>query len=222
MALNLFNQFLAPQHLGIPLTLPALIFPFILASLPPHPLWLSNRLFNLRQWLFLKGAHDLFTPLKKAGYKWIPLMVALLTYITLLNTLGLLPYTFTPTTQLSITLSLATPLWLMTIGLGLKHQPSKTLAHLLPQGTPTALIPALVAIETISLLIRPLALGVRLAANLTAGHLLMQLTAMASFILLPSLPPLAALTGLLLVLLTLLEIAVALIQPYVFVLLLTL
>ncbi|KAK2873264.1 hypothetical protein Q8A73_024533 [Channa argus] len=89
-------------------------------------------------------------------------------------------------------------------------------------GTPTLLIPVLIIIETISLFIRPLALGVRLTANLTAGHLLIQLIATAAFVLLPLMPTVAILTATLLFLLTLLEVAVAMIQAYVFVLLLSL
>jgi len=104
----------------------------------------------------------------------------------------------------------------------MRTQPTHALGHLLPEGTPTLLIPVLIIIETISLFIRPLALGVRLTANLTAGHLLIQLIATAAFVLLPIMPTTAILTSILLLLLTLLEVAVAIIQAYVFVLLLSL
>lgn len=104
----------------------------------------------------------------------------------------------------------------------MRNQPTHALGHLLPEGAPTLLIPVLIIIETISLFIRPLALGVRLTANLTAGHLLIQLIATAAFVLLPLMPAVAVLTMALLFLLTLLEVAVAMIQAYVFVLLLSL
>lgn len=104
----------------------------------------------------------------------------------------------------------------------MRNQPTHALGHLLPEGTPTALIPVLIIIETISLFIRPLALGVRLTANLTAGHLLMQLIATAAYVLISVMPVVATLTAIVLFLLTLLEIAVAMIQAYVFVLLLSL
>lgn len=104
----------------------------------------------------------------------------------------------------------------------MRNQPTHALGHLLPEGTPGPLIPVLIIIETISLFIRPLALGVRLTANLTAGHLLIQLISTAAFVLLSSIPAVALLTSTVLVLLTLLEVAVAIIQAYVFVLLLTL
>lgn len=71
-------------------------------------------------------------------------------------------------------------------------------------------------------MIRPLALGVRLTANLTAGHLLIQLISTGLFVLLSLQPAVAILTGALLLILSLLEVAVAIIQAYVFVLLLSL
>lgn len=143
-------------------------------------------------------------------------------FLITINMLGLLPYTFTPTTQLSLNMALAFPLWLATVIIGMRNQPTHALGHLLPEGTPTALIPVLIIIETISLFIRPLALGVRLTANLTAGHLLMQLIATAAYVLISVMPVVATLTAIVLFLLTLLEIAVAMIQAYVFVLLLSL
>ncbi|NXX24013.1 ATP6 synthase, partial [Podargus strigoides] len=111
---------------------------------------------------------------------------------------------------------------LATVLTGLRNQPSISLAHLLPEGTPVLLIPALILIETTSLLIRPIALGVRLAANLTAGHLLIQLISTATVALSSTIPAVSVLTFLILLLLTLLEVAVAIIQAYVFVLLLSL
>lgn len=143
-------------------------------------------------------------------------------FLLTLNMLGLLPYTFTPTTQLSLNIGLAVPFWLATVLIGLRNQPTAALGHLLPEGTPGPLIPVLIIIETISLFIRPVALGVRLTANLTAGHLLIQLIATAAFVMASTAPTVSILIGAILFLLTLLEVAVAIIQAYVFVLLLSL
>ncbi|KAF1438548.1 ATP synthase subunit a, partial [Spheniscus mendiculus] len=111
---------------------------------------------------------------------------------------------------------------LATLLTGLQNQPSVSLGHLLPEGTPTPLILALILIKTTSLLICPLALGVCLTANLTAGHLLIQLISTATTALLPVIPTVSILTTSILLLLTILEVAVAIIQAYVFILLLSL
>nr|ACO92875.1 ATPase subunit 6 [Garrulax canorus canorus] len=221
MNLSFFDQFSSPSLLGIPLILISLTFPaLLLPSLDNR--WVTNRLSTLQLWLVNLITKQLMTPLNKNGHKWALILTSLMIFLLLINLLGLLPYTFTPTTQLSMNLALAFPLWLATLLTGLRNQPSTSLGHLLPEGTPTLLIPALILIETTSLLIRPLALGVRLTANLTAGHLLIQLISTATVALFTTMPMVSLLTFLVLFLLTILEVAVAMIQAYVFVLLLTL
>nr|WNH19142.1 ATP synthase F0 subunit 6 [Menticirrhus saxatilis] len=221
MAMSLFDQFMSPTYLGIPLLALALTLPWILFPSPASR-WVSNRLMTLQGWFINRFTQQILTPLSLGGHKWALLLTSLMVFLITLNMLGLLPYTFTPTTQLSLNLGFAVPLWLATVLIGLRNQPTVALGHLLPEGTPTPLIPVLIIIETISLFIRPLALGVRLTANLTAGHLLMQLTSSAAFALLSMMPAVAILTTVLLFLLTILEVAVAMIQAYVFVLLLSL
>nr|YP_009479873.1 ATP synthase F0 subunit 6 [Streptopelia decaocto]AOV63719.1 ATP synthase F0 subunit 6 [Streptopelia decaocto]AVX48204.1 ATP synthase F0 subunit 6 [Streptopelia decaocto]BCD55731.1 ATP synthase subunit 6 [Streptopelia decaocto decaocto] len=221
MNLSFFDQFTSPCLLGIPLILLAMLFPALLLP-SPNNRWITNRLSTLQLWLFHLITKQLMIPLNKNGHKWALLLTSLMILLLSINLLGLLPYTFTPTTQLSMNMALAFPLWLATLLTGLRNQPSIALGHLLPEGTPTLLIPALIMIETTSLLIRPLALGVRLTANLTAGHLLIQLISTATTALLPIMPTISLLTALILFLLTILEVAVAMIQAYVFVLLLSL
>nr|AYP58030.1 ATPase subunit 6 [Staphida castaniceps]WDE24839.1 ATP synthase F0 subunit 6 [Staphida castaniceps] len=221
MNLSFFDQFSSPSLLGIPLILISMTFPaLLLPSLDNR--WVTNRLSTLQLWAVNLITKQLMTPLNKKGHKWALILTSLMVFLLLINLLGLLPYTFTPTTQLSMNLALAFPLWLATLLTGLRNQPSASLGHLLPEGTPTPLIPALILIETTSLLIRPLALGVRLTANLTAGHLLIQLISTATVALFSTMPVVSLLTFLVLFLLTILEIAVAMIQAYVFVLLLSL
>nr|YP_010172992.1 ATP synthase F0 subunit 6 [Caranx crysos]QSH90818.1 ATP synthase F0 subunit 6 [Caranx crysos]WNH17946.1 ATP synthase F0 subunit 6 [Caranx crysos] len=219
--MSFFDQFMSPVYLGIPLMALALTLPWILYP-TPSTRWLNNRLLTLQGWFINRFTQQLLLPLNPGGHKWATILTSLMIFLITLNMLGLLPYTFTPTTQLSLNMGLAVPLWLATVIIGMRNQPTHALGHLLPEGTPTLLIPVLIIIETISLFIRPLALGVRLTANLTAGHLLIQLIATAAFVLLPLMPTVAILTTILLFLLTLLEVAVAMIQAYVFVLLLSL
>lgn len=225
MTLSAFDQFLSPTLLGIPLIALALILPWPLYPTPqPAPLhrWLANRLLSFQNWFINWIISQVILPLNPGGHKWAALLISLMIFIITLNILGLLPYTFTPTTQLSLSLGLAFPLWLATVILGIRNQPTEALAHLLPKGTPTLLIPVLIVIETISVFIRPLSLGVRLTANLTAGHLLIQLISSAVLVMLLQASPIAIPTMVILFFLTLLETAVAVIQAYVFVLLLSL
>ncbi|YP_009687356.1 ATP synthase F0 subunit 6 (mitochondrion) [Pyxicephalus adspersus] len=221
MTMNLFNQFASPNNFGIPLILIAMVFPWI-TFLTPSNRWITNRVTSSQTWFLKTFSKQIFLPLNPTAHKWAFLLSALMLFLLGMNLMGLLPYTFTPTTQLSLNLGLATPLWLATVITGLRNQPTASLGHLLPEGSPSPLIPILIIIESISLLIRPLALGVRLTANLTAGHLLIQLISLATSAMLSSSIFISMLTFSTLVLLTLLEIAVAMIQAYVFVLLLSL
>nr|YP_783979.1 ATP synthase F0 subunit 6 [Galaxiella nigrostriata]BAF34221.1 ATPase subunits 6 [Galaxiella nigrostriata] len=221
MMLSFFDQFASPMFMGIPLMAIALILPWVLYPTPTSR-WLNSRLMTLQTWFINRFIKQLLTPLNLAGHKWALMFTSLMIFLMSLNVLGLLPYTFTPTTQLSLNMGLAIPLWLATVIIGVRSQPTAAMGHLLPEGTPVPLIPVLIIIETISLFIRPLALGVRLTANLTAGHLLIQLIATAAFALLPMMTTMAIMTTVILFLLTLLEAAVAMIQAYVFVLLLSL
>nr|YP_010234403.1 ATP synthase F0 subunit 6 [Acanthodactylus erythrurus]QTA72556.1 ATP synthase F0 subunit 6 [Acanthodactylus erythrurus] len=220
MALNFFNQFNIPYTLWIPLIIPAMAFPLTLMFSTNR--LMKSRCLAIQSWLLMNIAKQLMLPISTSGHKWTSTFISIMLLIISLNTLGLLPYTFTPTTQLSMNMALATPTWLMTILVGLRNQPTMSLGHLLPEGTPTPLTPMLIMIETVSLFIRPIALGVRLTANLTAGHLLMQLTSTAVLAVFNTMPLTSLLTLILLMLLTCLEMAVAMIQAYVFILLLTL
>nr|YP_001293819.1 ATP synthase F0 subunit 6 [Spratelloides gracilis]BAF64132.1 ATPase subunits 6 [Spratelloides gracilis] len=221
MMLSFFDQFMSSTYLGVPLIALAITLPWVLYPTPSSR-WLNNRVITLQGWFVNRFTQQLLLPLNPGGHKWAALFASLMIFLITMNMLGLLPYTFTPTTQLSLNMGMAVPLWLATVIIGMRNQPTAALGHLLPEGTPVALIPVLIIIETVSLFIRPVALGVRLTANLTAGHLLIQLIATAVFVLLPMMPTVAILTATVLFLLTLLEVAVAMIQAYVFVLLLSL
>nr|WAB69961.1 ATP synthase F0 subunit 6 [Osteocephalus vilarsi]WAB70026.1 ATP synthase F0 subunit 6 [Osteocephalus vilarsi] len=221
MTLNLFSQFASPSLLGLPLIFVAMVIPWLLFPTPCLR-WTTNRLATIQAWFVKSFTKQIFSPLNTPGHKWALILASSMIFLLGMNLLGLLPYTFTPTTQLSLNLGLAVPLWLATVAIGFRNQPTASLGHFLPEGTPTLLIPILIIIETISLFIRPMALGVRLTANLTAGHLLIHLISSATMALLFLSPIVSALTFATLLLLTILEIAVAMIQAYVFVLLLSL
>jgi len=141
------------------------------------------------------------------------LFISLLIFILFNNFIGLFPYIFTRTSHIICSLTLSLPLWLSFIIYGWLKSYNHILAHLVPQSTPGPLIAFIVVIETVSNIIRPITLAVRLSANIIAGHLLITLlgnqTASAFNI------TLTILLGTQIILLVL-ESAVAIIQSYVF------
>jgi F-type H+-transporting ATPase subunit a len=103
------------------------------------------------------------------------IFISLFFYVVFNNFLGLFPYIFTRTRHMTLTLALSLPLWVSFIIYGWVNNTQHIFAHLVPQGTPGVLMPFMVCIETISNVIRPGTLAVRLSANIIAGHLLITL-----------------------------------------------
>lgn len=149
------------------------------------------------------------------------IFISLFSIILFNNFLGLFPYIFTRSSHLTFTLSLALPFWLTFILYGWINNTQHIFAHLVPQGTPPILIPFIVCIETIRNVIRPLTLAVRLAANIIAGHLLLTLLGNTGPIIINS-TILIQILILSQILLLILELAVSIIQSYVFAVLTTL
>jgi len=102
-------------------------------------------------------------------------IIIIFSLIFLNNVLGLFPYVFNTTRRLRIRLTLGLTIWTSAFILSVIFNYSNILVHLIPQGTPLALIPFIVLIELIRLLIRPITLAIRLTANIIAGHLLIRL-----------------------------------------------
>lgn len=144
------------------------------------------------------------------------IFITLFIFILLINLIGLLPYIFTPTSHLVVTLRLVLPLWSGYFFYGWAVNIKWILAHLIPQGTPLLLIPFIVIIESVRRLIRPITLSVRLIANIIAGHLLLGLVRGAARVLLVGRFMVVIFSQILLVTL---EVAVAMIQSYVLVVL---
>nr|AGC22364.1 ATP synthase F0 subunit 6 [Hemicharilaus monomorphus] len=103
------------------------------------------------------------------------IFISIFTMMLFNNFMGLFPYIFTSTSHLAFTLSIALPMWLSFMTFGWINHTKHMFAHLVPQGTPPALMSFMILIETISNMIRPGTLAVRLAANMIAGHLLLTL-----------------------------------------------
>nr|YP_009526847.1 ATP synthase F0 subunit 6 [Neotoma magister]AYA28416.1 ATP synthase F0 subunit 6 [Neotoma magister] len=217
---NLFASFITPTMMGLPIVIVIIMLPSIMVISSKR--LVTNRYLSFLQWLIKMIVKQMMLIHSPKGRTWSLMLVSLIMFIGSTNLLGLLPHTFTPTTQLSMNLGMAIPLWAGAVILGFRHKLKSSLAHFLPQGTPISLIPMLIIIETISLFIQPMALAVRLTANITAGHLLIHLIGGATLVLTNISPPTATITFIILALLTILEFAVALIQAYVFTLLVSL
>nr|YP_001936264.1 ATP synthase F0 subunit 6 [Aphrocallistes vastus]ABR58837.1 ATP synthase F0 subunit 6 [Aphrocallistes vastus] len=153
---------------------------------------------------------------------FLPFIFNLLIFLTRINLIGLLPYVLTTTAHIIITFSLSLTILIRRTIKRIQNFKRKFIRILTPQGAPLILAPFLVLIETASYLTRAISLGVRLAANISAGHLLLTILSRFSFnILLSELPALSFIPLTILTFIAILEIAVALIQAYVFTLLST-
>nr|QGR23689.1 ATP synthase F0 subunit 6 [Ostrinia palustralis] len=186
----------------------------------PYSFWLiPNRYFFF--WNFiLNSLHKEFkTLLSKNSNGSTFIFISMFTFILFNNFLGLFPYIFTSTSHLTMSLSISLPLWLSFMFFGWINNTQHMFTHMIPQGTPTILMPFMVLIETISNVIRPGTLAVRLTANMIAGHLLMTLlsgtgNSLSTYMII--------LLVIIQILLLILESAVAVIQSYVIAILTTL
>jgi F-type H+-transporting ATPase subunit a len=112
------------------------------------------------------------------GIKFFPLIFTIFTFILLCNILGLTPYSFTPTSQVAVTLSLAMIAFLTITIFAIVRNGFFGFIHMfLPSGVPMFMAPLIFAIELFSFLIRPITLSVRLFANMVAGHVLLKVVA---------------------------------------------
>nr|UPL66080.1 ATPase subunit 6 [Idiostolus sp.] len=210
MMTNLFSTFDPANSINMSLNWLSTLIGFIL--LPSMFWFMPNRIMLLLK-LISNKLHNEFKMLMGNNSKGMTLlMITLFLFILVNNMMGLLPYIFTSSSHLVFTLTLALPLWLSLMIYGWINKTDHMFSHLIPAGTPAILMPFMVLIETISNLIRPGSLAVRLTANMIAGHLLMSLlgnNSIESGIMLP-------LIMLVQMMLMLFETAVSIIQAYVF------
>nr|YP_009271266.1 ATP synthase F0 subunit 6 [Biston perclara]ANW36831.1 ATP synthase F0 subunit 6 [Biston perclara] len=143
----------------------------------PYSFWLiPNRHYYFWNFILIKLHNEFKTLLKNNYFQGSTfIFISLFSFILFNNFLGLFPYIFTSTSHLNLSLSISLPLWLSFMLYGWINNYQHMFSHMIPQGTPTVLMPFMVLIETISNIIRPGTLAVRLTANMIAGHLLMTL-----------------------------------------------
>ena len=147
------------------------------------------------------------------GKKYFPFILTLFIFILFCNVLGMVPYSFTPTSHIVVTFAMAAFVFVGVTIIGFAKHGLHFLSFFVPKDVPAPLLVLLVPIEVLSYLVRPVSLGLRLFANMMAGHTMLKVFAGFVIALGPLLgwAPLAfvvALSGL--------EIGIAVLQAYVF------
>nr|QGW14863.1 ATP synthase F0 subunit 6 [Mycalesis intermedia] len=187
----------------------------------PYSFWfIPNRYFMLWNFISLKLHNEFKTLMGINSFNGSTfIFISLFFFVLFNNFLGLFPYIFTSTSHLNLSLTLSLTLWLSFMIYGWINNTQHMFIHMIPQGTPTILMPFMVLIETISNIIRPGTLAVRLTANMIAGHLLLTLLGNSGMNMPNYLLIILIFTQ---ILLLILEFAVAIIQSYVITILSTL
>lgn len=217
----LIQPLLSFQIGGIDLSFSNAAFFMMLAALLPIGLLLSFRKrFQLIPGLFQAGieisylfvAQILEETNGERGLVYFPLVFSLFVFVLFGNMLGMLPYSFTFTSQLAIVFGLAGLLFLIITGIGLRKHGLHFFSIFWPQGVPLLMAPLLIPVELLSYLSRPVSLAIRLFANMMAGHTMLKVFGGFTTVLgIWGIGPLAinvALTGF--------EIMVSFLQAYVF------
>jgi F-type H+-transporting ATPase subunit a len=196
----------------------ALIFLLMLAATRQRRL-VPARLQSFAEMIYEFVANMIRSTAGEEGMKFFPLVFSLFMFILISNVIGIIPYTFTVSSQIIITASLALMVFFTVIVYGFYKNGVGFLKLFVPQGTPMFILPLVVVIEVISFFTRPISHSVRLFANMLAGHMTLNVFAAFAVMLggigvagwLAAFLPLA-----LTVALTALELVVAVLQAYVF------
>nr|UCU06871.1 ATP synthase F0 subunit 6 [Potamometra linnavuorii] len=216
MMTNLFSTFDPSTSMNYSMNWLSTMIIFIMF---PYSYWMMKSRYTKMIQIVYTTLHLEFKTLLNKSNGLTLMMTSIFMFILVNNMLGLLPYIFTSTSHLVCSLAMSLPLWLSIMLFGWIKKTQHMFSHLIPAGTPGILMPFMVCIETISNIIRPGSLAVRLTANMIAGHLLMSLlgnnTTNASTIVIMMLMTVQ-------ISLMLFETAVAIIQAYVFSILTTL
>ena len=162
--------------------------------------------------VFIKDMVDEFIG-KEEARKYFPFIASLFFFILACNLIGMIPGSYTITSQLVVTGTFAICIFVLTLVIGFAKHGGHFLTILVPPGIPKLMIPLMIPIEIISMVARPISLSVRLFANMTAGHTILAVLfglAMSASLLVGWLP--FGFT----ILINGLEIAIAFIQAYIF------
>nr|YP_011017306.1 ATP synthase F0 subunit 6 [Amblyomma argentinae]WQF68969.1 ATP synthase F0 subunit 6 [Amblyomma argentinae] len=184
----------------------------------PLPFWANSSVF-LTSWkiLFNKLFQEVSNNISLNKKKFIIYLLGIFTIIMFSNFFGLMPYIFTPSSHLVFTMLYSFPVWISLMIFGFLNKFNKMMIHLVPMGSPIILSFFMVLIESISNVIRPITLSIRLTANMISGHLLIHLLSSMMMEL-----NYFFLMLFIMMMLLILETAVAVIQSFVFMTLISL
>nr|QMP96776.1 ATP synthase F0 subunit 6 [Eratyrus mucronatus] len=216
MMTNLFSSFDPVTSMNLSLNWMSTFLGIII--IPPTFWMIPSRYSSLIKMIHLKLYTEFKTLLGPSSSSSI-IFISLFTFILFNNIMGLIPYVYTSSSHIIFTLSLALPMWLSIMIFGWFNHTQHMLAHLVPESSPAILMPILVCIETISNMIRPGSLAVRLTANMIAGHTLLCLLGNSATSATSQMIPIFLVLN---IVLLLFETAVSFIQAYVFSILSTL
>jgi len=217
MIINLFSIFDPSTRINFSLNWLRIL---IIILLFPYQFWLVPSRYIISWNIILNFLFKEFKILINYSFSNLIIFISLFILIIINNFLGLFPYIFTSSRHLRFCLSLSLTIWISIILFRILNYINDFLSHLTPQGTPYILIPFIVIIESISLIIRPFTLAIRLTANIIAGHLLLSLLGSSGQLINNFLILIIILISQLLLLI--LELSVSIIQAYVFSILSTL
>lgn len=176
-------------------------------------LLIPNRSQNIAESIYGFINNLILGSIGEEGKKFMPLIFSIFTFILLCNCLGMTPYSFTSTSQVAVTLSIAMLCFLIITFFAIIRNGLGGFIHMfLPSGVPIWMAPVIFIIELFSFLIRPITLSVRLFANMVAGHVLLKV--IAGFVI--SLGILGVFPFLFSIIMTGFELFVAVLQAYIF------
>ncbi len=218
-ALNLFGYDVSFTNSSLFMVLTVLASVVFLALAIRPAALIPGRMQGLAEMLYEFVADMVRSNVGNEGRPYFPVIFTLFMFVLFSNLLGLIPYSYTTTSQIVVTFAMALTIFVGVTLIALVKHGFHFFSFFVPSGAPKALIPFLVIIEVISYFVRPVSLSVRLFANMLAGHTMLKVFAGLAVMIASaggvaaagSVLPLIAIIGL-----TGLEVLVAVLQAYVF------
>nr|UZT67791.1 ATP synthase F0 subunit 6 [Acanthobdella peledina] len=223
MLTDIFSSFDSYEFNSIYLNTLIIFIPFLTMIFISSNLWLMSTRTNSSLKILINIIFNQLMRTNSNNLKGFSMMVsAMFILLILMNLSGMTPYVFSPSSHLMLTLNLGLPLWMSLMMSSFITNKKEFMASLLPDGAPMWLNPFLVIIETISIFVRPLTLSFRLAANMSAGHIVMSLLGIYGSSYMFTNSPMMLTMFLIIPGYIMFELTICLIQAYIFCLLISL